>query len=148
MPPGVGVRRVCHDGCLLGRHRLRLRNHRADGATATGEAHGFRGREGFGRLPFERAIHNVFPHGCGQVSAVNIGTVLANQRFTAVGAGPHCGGELRGGADHPGVLVLASVAQLGGAGFRGGGATGKVIAARPPGDRSHSFEHVGGYLFC
>ena len=124
-----------------------MRNHRPDGAAATGEAHGFRGREGFGRLPFKRTVHDVFPHGCGQVGTVNIGAVLANQRFAAVGACPHCGGELRGGADHPGVLVLAGVAQLGGAGFRCGGAACEAVAAGPPGNGGHGFEHVGGHLF-
>ena len=76
------------------------------------------------------------------MGTVHHATVGIVERRTIDIAHPHCSGELRGGANHPGVLVIAGIAQLGATGLGSRGSTTGQWLAAVGGNRLHCADYV------
>src|SRR5699024_482060 len=99
------------------------------------------------RVVDQGAVHHVLPDGGRHTGAVHGPAPLVDQRTVVHGAEPHGGGQLRGGTDHPGVLVLAGIAELGGTSLRcRRAAVGQVVAVGVARDRAHRLDDGVGDL--
>ncbi len=92
-------------------------------------------------------IQHGLPNLGRRARAVHDATVLIeNGGGVICGTYPHGSGQLRGGTNHPGILVISGIAHLGRTGLRGRSAAARKGAIGPRGYRLHGLEDVIGHI--